>query len=335
MATINDIARIAKVSKSTVSRVINNYPDVNEETRKKIIKIMQENNYWPTTVARSLSTNKSYTIGMFVPTNLNHFFFREVIQGIEYTLGELGYDLLYFTHQKRLKYYIDTGIRFNFVEKSIDKNVDGVIMLAFNTTNISRFDYLVKSNIPTVFVDIKLAGKNTTYVTSDNVGGARKAIKYLYTLGHRDIGILLGPPEVFPSLERDRGCKEIFKELGLTLNQDWIFRVEYLHEEGYKTMQKILAMDKRPTAIFAEDMIAVGAIRAIRDSGMSVPEDFSVIGFDNIELSHHYDLTSVNQSQYKMGENVARILMKIIDGEEYKPAILPVEIVKRNSCRPI
>lgn len=333
MVTINDIARIANVSKSTVSRVINNYPDVNEKTRQRIIKIMQDNNYWPNTVARSLSTNKSYTIGMFVPTNLNNFFFREVIQGIEYTLGELGYDLLYFTHQKSLKYYIDTGIKFNFVEKSIDKNVDGLIMLGFNTSNIERFADLIKSNIPTVFIDVKLESENSTYVMSDNYGGARKAIKYLNQLGHRDIGIIIGHSEVQPSTERYRACVDTFTELGLKLNQDWIFRVEYLMEEGYSTMQDILEMKERPTAIFAEDMIAIGAIRAIRDSGLNVPDDFSIIGFDNIELSSHYNLTTINQSQYDLGGVASRLLMKLINKEKTEPVIVPVDIVKRGSCK--
>ncbi|MFW5981673.1 MAG: LacI family DNA-binding transcriptional regulator [Halanaerobiaceae bacterium] len=335
MVTINDIANIAKVSKSTVSRVINNYPDVNEKTRERIEKIMLENNFWPNTVARSLSTNKSYTIGMFVPTNLNNFFFREVIQGIEYTLGELGYDLLYFTHQKSLRYYIDTGIKFNFVEKSFDKNIDGVIMLGFNTSNIERFNHLIKSNIPTIFLDIKLEGKKSSYVISRNKEGAYKAIKYLYERGHKDIGIFLGPPTVQPSLDRRIGCEDAFKEFGLNFNPDWSFTVDFLHQEGYRAMKRMMAMEKQPTAIFAEDIIAIGVIRAVRDAGMNVPDDFSVIGFDNIELSFHYNLTTINQAQYEMGENAARILMKIINGEEYKPLELAVELVERGSCRDI
>lgn len=333
MATIKDIAKLASVSKSTVSRVINNYPDVNDETRERIIKIMKKNNYWPKTVARSLSTNKSYTIGLFVPTNMNNFFFREVIQGIEYTLGELGYDLLYFTHQKNVKYYIDTGIKFNFVEKSIDKHVDGLIMLGFNTTNMDRFKDLINSDIPTVFIDIKLESNNSTYITSENFQGGCKAIKYLYEKGHSDIAILLGNPEVQPAVDRYKGCEKAFEKLGLELNHDWNFRLEYLHEEGYQAMNKILAMNKRPTGIFAEDMIAIGVIRAIRDAGLNVPEDFSIIGFDDIELSYHYNLTTVSQDQYGIGAAASKSLIKIINGEKFKPSILPVDIIIRDSCR--
>lgn len=333
MITIKDIARLANVSKSTVSRVINNYPDVNKETKERIIKIMQKNNYWPKTVARSLSTNKSYTIGLFVPTNMNNFFFREVIQGIEYTLGDLGYDILYFTHQKSVKYYIDTGIKFNFVEKSIDKHVDGLIMLGFNSTNMERFQDLVDSDIPTVFIDIKFESKRSSYVTSNNYDGACKAVKYLYDLGHRDIGILLGKPEVQPCTERYQGSLETFKKLGLNINKDWVFRLEYLHEEGYQAMKKILAMSKKPTAIFAEDMIAIGVIQAIRDAGFSVPEDFSVMGFDNIELSSHYQLTTINQDQYAMGAVASETLVKIINREPFCPSILPVELLVRKTCQ--
>lgn len=333
MATINDIAKLANVSKSTVSRVINNYPDVNEKTKKKIIKIMQENNYWPNTMARSLSTNKSYTIGMFVPTNLNNFFFREVIQGIEYTLGKHGYDLLYFTHQKTVKYYIDTGIKFNFVEKSFDKNVDGVIMVGFNMKNIGRFDNLVNSKMPTVFLDLPITGEKASYIISDNKAGAARGIDYLINLGHRDIGLLVGPEEVKPTQDRLAGCKSAFKKQGLQLKKDRIYNIEYAIEDGYRVMQKILKDPVQPTAFFGEDMIIIGAIRAVQDAGLKVPDDFSFVGFDNIELSYHYNLTSVNQDQYKMGEKASELLMKIINEEEFNPIVLPVDFVERTSCR--
>ncbi|QTL99046.1 substrate-binding domain-containing protein [Iocasia frigidifontis] len=333
MATINDIAKLANVSKSTVSRVINNYPDVNEKTKQKIIKIMQENNYWPNTMARSLSTNKSYTIGMFVPTNLNNFFFREVIQGIEYTLGKHGYDLLYFTHQKTMRFYMDTGIKFNFVEKSSDKNVDGIIMLGFNMKNIARFNKLIKSKIPTVFIDVKLTGERASYIISDNEKGAIKAVEYLISLGHQKIGLLLGPEEVKPTQDRLSGCKKVFEKYGLQVKTDWLYHTEYTLEDGYKSMKEILTMTDRPTAIFGEDMMVIGAIRAARDAGLSVPEDISFVGFDNIELSYHYNLTSVNQDQYKMGEKASELLMKIINEEEFNPIVLPVNFVERTSCR--
>lgn len=333
MATINDIAKLANVSKSTVSRVINNYPDVNENTKKKIIKIMQEENYWPNTMARSLSTNKSYTIGLFVPTNLNNFFFREIIQGIEYTLGKHGYDLLYFTHQKTVKYYIDTGIKFNFVEKCFDKNVDGVIMLGFNMKNIERFDNLIQSKIPTVFVDIKLSGAKSSYIISDNERGAITALEYLIKLGHRDIALMLGPKQVKPTQDRFKACEEVFAKYNLELKKEWAYNIEYTLEEGYRTMEQILKLPEKPTAVFGEDMIIIGAMRAVQDAGLSIPDDISFVGFDNIELSYHYNLTTINQEQYKMGEEASELLMRIINKKQFQPVVLPVNLVERGSCK--
>ncbi|MCG8515961.1 MAG: LacI family transcriptional regulator [Halanaerobiales bacterium] len=333
MITINDIARMANVSKSTVSRVINNYPDVNEKTKKRIIKIMKENHYWPNTIARSLTTNKSYTIGMFVPTHLNHFFFREVIEGIEFAFGEMGYDLLLFTNQQMLKYDFDTGIKLNYLEQCLNKNVDGVIMLGFNMKNIERFNHLINSAVPTVFIDLNLSGSSSSYLMSNNFDGARQAVYYLNGLGHQKIAFFLGPEEVKPAQERLSGFQQAFRELQLDYRAEWIFREDYTYQNGSKMMQKILAMKNRPSVIFGQDIFAVGAIRALRAQGYSVPGDFSVMGFDNIEIAEHYNLTSVNQQQLEMGKKSAQLLLQIINQEDFKPIVLPVEIVERNSCK--
>ena len=333
MTTINDIAQEANVSKSTVSKVINDYPGVKKETREKVIEIMQKNNYWPNSVARSLSNNKSKLIGMFVPSHLNNFFFRVVIRGLEEVFGKKGYDLVYFTNES----WDEKALDFSYVEKCQDRNVDGAMLMGFGDVDETQFNRLVDSDLPSVFIDRDLIGKNTSYVVSDNVGGAENAVEYLYNLGHRKIGMILGPSGLKPSHDRFLGFQQILKKFNLRYESDWIFNDNYDHPQksGYRYMQEYLKLKDRPTAIFAEDMFAIGAMRCLHDEGYQVPADFSIIGFDNIDLSEHYQLTTINQQKYKMGKKAAQLLLSIIEGENFSPVILPTNLIERQSCKEI
>ncbi|MFW5981488.1 MAG: LacI family DNA-binding transcriptional regulator, partial [bacterium] len=249
LKTINDIARIAKVSKATVSKVINDYPDVNENTKSRVLKIMREHNYWPNATARSLSTNKSLTIGIFDPSRLNNFFFREVFEGVEFTLGENGYDIIYFTNKR----WGDTWVEFSFTEKCHNRNVDGVLLMGFGEIEPGYFTNLLNSDIPTVAVDLDLVGKNASYVMSDNVNGARMAVEYLYKMGHRKIGMIMGPGGFKPAKDRFLGFQTKINELGLKYNPDWILSGEYDQKTSYEYLEKIMYLSDRPTAIFSED----------------------------------------------------------------------------------
>lgn len=331
MTTINDIARIANVSKSTVSKVLNNYPGVKEETKEKIFKIMKQNNFWPNSVARSLSTNKSFTIGIFDPIRLNNFFFREVFEGIEKILGEEGYDILYFTN----KQWEDSWVKFSFREKCMNRSVDGVLMMGFGKVDPSQFDGLLNSDIPTVFIDLDLVGSNTSYVTSNSIEGAQTAIKYLAGLGHKKIAMIKGPTGFKLADDRFIGYQKTLQELNLEYNSEWVFSREYSIETGYNAMNKLLNMKKQPTAIFAEDIFAIGAIKALRDNGLNAGDNFSIIGFDNIELAQHYGLTTISQDQIGLGEAASKLLLKIINKKNFSPIILPTKLIERETCREI
>ncbi|MFW5995836.1 MAG: LacI family DNA-binding transcriptional regulator [Halanaerobiaceae bacterium] len=333
MVTINDIARKANVSKSTVSKVINNYPGVKDETREKVLKVMQENNYWPNAVARSLSTSKSYIIGMFVPSHLNNFFFREVIRGVEEVFGEMGYDLLYFTNER----WDEKGVDFSYVEKCQNRNVDGAMLMGFGDVEETQFACLVDSDIPTVFIDRAMTGNKTSYLISDNKGGAQTAVKYLYQCGHRKLGIFTGPRALKTARDRLVGFRETVEELDLSSKPEWFFSADYdrAEENGYEFMEEILSLKEKPTAVFGEDMFLIGAIKCLRERGLDVPKDFSFVGFDNIELSRHYKLTTVSQKKLDMGRSAARLLLSIMEEEVYSPVVMPTELVERNSCRPL
>ena len=331
MTTIKDIARMADVSKSTVSKVINDYPGINKETRKKILKIMEENNYFPNATARSLSTKISKTIGIFDPGRLNNFFFRDVMEGIEDYLGKKGFNILYFTN----KAWGETWVNFSFTEKARNRNVDGVLMMGFGDIDLAQFKKLVQSSIPAVFIDIELEGKRTTYITSDNAAGARSAVEYLYKKGHKKIGIIRGPYGFKPADKRFKGYREKLNELGLTYIPDWVFSREYFQREGKKCINSFLKMSDLPTAFFCQDIFAVGAIKELQKRGYRIPEDFSFVGFDDIELSEHYGLTTIRQKKEKIGREAARTLLNIIYDEEFSPVIVPTELVERSSCKKI
>ncbi|MEJ6950131.1 LacI family DNA-binding transcriptional regulator [Natronospora cellulosivora (SeqCode)] len=328
LKTINDIAKLANVSKATVSKVINDYPDVNKDTKRKILKIMREHNYWPNATARSLSTNKSLTIGIFDPSRLNNFFFREVFEGVEYTLGTHGYDILYFTNKR----WGDTWVDFSFTEKCYNRNVDGVLLMGFGQIESDYFARLLNSDIPTVAVDLDIVGKNASYVMSDNVNGARLAVEYLYKMGHEKIGMIMGPSGFKPAKDRFLGFQKTINKLGLRYNSDWVLSGEYGQKTGFEYIERILKLEDRPTAIFSEDIFSIGIINALKKKKMFVPKDFSLVGFDNIELSKHYNLTTIDQNQFNLGKAASELLLKILNKENFSPVIMPASLVERGSC---
>ena len=335
MKTINDIARITGVSTSTVSRVLNNHPSVSPRTRTKVIEVIKKCDYRPNAIARSLTTKKSYTIGMFgaifPETNyvfhLNNDFFKDIIYGFEVVLGEKGYDLLYFTN---------VNLRdLSFTDKCRNRNVDGAIFLGFSKDTPNLADFL-KEEIPAVFIDTNITAKRVSYVTSTNVLGAGQAVNYLYQLGHQKIGFIRGIKGQSTAQERIKGFKQALVEKGLRYNQDWVISGSYSREHGYWAMNKILENKSIPTAIFCQDLIAFGAYKAVKEHGLKIPEDISIIGFDDIDMCSYVNppLTTIRQDRYRMGRAVGTLLLDIIDfNDDISPIRVPTEIVERDSCR--
>ncbi len=334
MTTIKDIAKKAGVSVTTVSRVINNYTDVSEKTKEKVISIMKAENYQPSAVARSLSTNKSYSVGVFFTDHLNtglrHPFFREVIYGLEKTFSENGYDLIFFAHAK-------WGSSYSYTEKCKNRHVDGTVLMGMPRTD-PNLDNLINSNIPTTFVDLDIVGKNASYVISDNVQGASIAVEYFHQLGHKRIGMIMGQSITRPAQDRLIGFQKSIRKVGLEYRSDWIIDGEFSEEGGYESMKGILALDRKPTGIFCQsDEMAIGAMRAIEEAGYKVPDDFSIIGFDDIEISRYVrpTLTTVQQDKFSLGQKAAELLLQMINSPEmnHSPIFLPTKLVVRESCK--
>lgn len=334
MTTIKDIAKKAGVSVTTVSKVINNYSDVSERTKAKVISIMKAENYQPSAVARSLTTNRSYSIGVFFTDHLNtglrHPFFREVIYGLEKTLNENGYDLIFFAHPK-------WGDSYSYVEKCKNRHVDGTILMGMfkDDPNLTS---LISAKIATVFVDLDIVGENASYVISDNIQGASLAVKYLHQLGHEKIGMIMGQTITTPAQDRLIGFQNTLAQLDLESVTEWIIEGEFSELGGYQSMKKILELSKKPTAIFSHsDKMAIGAMKAVEEAGYQVPADFSIIGFDDIEISRYVrpTLTTIQQDKFSLGQRAAEMLLMMINNPEkdYPPVVLPTKLIARDSCR--
>ncbi|NMB20468.1 MAG: LacI family transcriptional regulator [Firmicutes bacterium] len=329
MTTIADIAARAKVSKSTVSKVLNNYKGVSHETRERVHRIVTECGYFPNTTARSLITNRSKLIGLFLASQLNDPFFREVIDGIEKTLGPLGYDILYLYTPA----HCCDGQPIGYVEKVKTRTVDGVIFLGFVKDELSQFDRILESDIPSVFLDLDLVGPYASYVMSDNLESGFMAADYLIKLGHSKIGLLDGTHVSKPAQDRFAGFGLALADRKVAYNPNWVFRGEFSAEAGYQGMQSLLDLPDVPTAIVAQDSMAVGAMEALRQRGKRVPEDMSIVGFDDMEFSRYCGLTTVRQHKDRMGEAASKLLLKIIRQESFAPVTIGTTFVERGSCQ--
>ncbi|MGC8765625.1 MAG: LacI family DNA-binding transcriptional regulator [Brevinematia bacterium] len=332
MVRMCDVAKRAGVSIMTVSRVVNGVKGkVSEETRKKVLKIIKELNYYPNFVGRALHGSRLKIIGVISPLItagiiLENPFYYELIMGIEEVCTERGYDVMISTRKKprNLDYFR------NFYERKLD----GIIIVAPNINTID-FDLIEKDQIPVVLVGERTKRK-VGYVDADNEEGGFLAVKYLYEKGHRDIAIVTGVPTMRNSIDRLQGFKKGMKQYNLEVNEDWIITGNFTYEGGVAAVNSIMKQKKRPTAVFCtNDLSALGFINQAKKYGIKIPDDISVIGFDNISASQYSSppLTTIKQPIFQMGKASAESLLNRINDREMigEGRIFPVEIVERES----
>src|SRR4051794_34167713 len=340
--TIRELARLSGVSIGTVSRALNGYTDVRPETRERIVRLAEELDYTPSASARTLVTQRSHVVGVFLDTgeghpDLQHPFFHEVLAGIQETAGAQGFDLLLFATEQPGNGY---G-RHNYVKRCRHHNVDGVILMGVDH-NDEEVRRLTASTIPTIGVDVQLSGRATSYVCSDNVAGGALAVEHLAALGHRRIAVIHGPTDTLAGLDRLKGYRNGLQAVGLAYRDEYVAQGDFYVDAGHEAAARLLALDEPPTAIVAaSDLMAVGAIRAAAERGLAVPGDLSVVGFDDIMLAAHLQpgLTTLRQDKAGLGAAAARALMAMTSGtgdESEKPAppILPVQLVTRGTPAP-
>jgi LacI family transcriptional regulator len=338
--TIRQLARISGVSIGTVSRALNGYADVSPETRERVMRLARELDYTPAAAARSLKTQRSHVIGVILDTgeghpDLQHPFFHEVLVGLKNTIGASGYDLLLFASEQPANGY---GTH-SYLKRCRHHLVEGAVLMGTDPED-PEVRRLVRSDLPTVGVDVELEGPATTFVISDNVDGGSRAVRHFHSLGHRRIATITGLLETRPGADRLRGYRQAMQACGLAYRDEYIGYGDFYVESGRRAMAELLSLDEPPTAVFAaSDMMALGAIRAAGDAGLNVPADVSVIGFDDIQLADHMNppLTTVRQDKAGLGVSAGSALVRLIDGEQdavTQYTVLPVELVRRGSTRP-
>jgi LacI family transcriptional regulator len=334
--TIRELARQAGVSVGTVSRALNGYTDVRPETRERIMRLARELDYTPAAAARSLVTRRSHVIGVFLETgeghpDLQHPFFHEVLAGLKQRVGAEGFDLLLFASERPGNGYGP----HSYLKRARHHNVDGCVLMGLDP-EASEVRRLVRAGLPCVGVDVVLDGPRAEAVTSENEAGAAVAVRHLHELGHRRIATVTGMLESRPGMDRLRGYRSAIQELGLAYRDDLVVYGDFYAESGRAAAARLLALDEPPTAVFAaSDLMAIGAVRAVAEAGLRVPEDLSIVGFDDIQLASHVNppLTTLRQDKPGLGAAAGDALVALIAGDPDRPPLrmLPVELVVRGS----
>jgi len=327
-ATIKDIAERAGVSVATVSRVLNDFTSVAEETRIAVQDAINELNY------KKHPLGKVKTIGLIIP-DLNSMFFPIVLKGIEEVLSDKNYTIL-LSYTKN-----DPKIEKNAIDNLLLKRVRGVIILGGTRLIQSRSINLktLGEKLPLLTINDNILGSNIISVMADEINGAYKAVNYLFSLGHRKIALVNGLSDLVAFRNKLEGYKNALTDNNIEINNDYIVEVDQFEESGYSGTKRILDLDDRPTAIFTgSDQIAIGAYKAIYESGHLIPKDFSVISISNIPISSQLypELTTIDNFPYKTGKLAAEIMIKAIEEDNKQRRILiDPQLVVRNSCRSI
>ncbi|MYL62161.1 substrate-binding domain-containing protein [Bacillus hwajinpoensis] len=328
MANMTDVAKLANVSTATVSRVIQNPEAVKEKTRVKVLQAIEELNYQPNILARYFRRTETKTILVVVPSIMNNVF-PQMIAGIDLIANQYGYKvLLGNTYQEPEKAY-------SYIEELKQKQVDGMILLTTKLDNDVIKD--IADRYPVVLTSDFIDGLNVPTVAIDNISSSREAVEHLLQLGHRRVGMITGPLNSLLSRDRLKGYRQALLANEIEIESVLIQEGDHSYDSGYNQMNKFLALDDQPTAIFAaNDSMAMGAIKAVKDQGHRVPEDVAVVGFDNIQFSEIFEpaLTTIAQPLIEMGKRSMELLLKQIKGEPLtkKQHVLDTKLIIRDSC---
>jgi len=336
VATLKDISKATGFSITTVSRALNDYDDVSDETKQKINITAQKLNYSPNIIAQNLVMKKSKTIGIIV-SNLkregvkNNLVF-ETLCGVYDTLEALDYEfILLSTSSTKQK-------NQTFSQICSQKQLAGVIVQGLKIGD-PYLEEAKNSNIPCVLIDIPVTGAVMKYVTSNQQASVKNAIKYLYRLSHRYIAYVNGTKDAHVSGERKQGYEQALLELGLDINPEYTIQGDFDEDIAKKNITPFLINHPEVTAIVcASDVMAVGVLQAAKDLDIKVPTQLSIIGFDNILLTKYItpSLTTIAQSPYEMALEAAKLLIDLIEEPENEkmPKIIQNELIIRNSTAP-
>lgn len=330
--TIRDVAKKAGVGVGTVSRVLNQSPSVSEATREKVLSAIAELKYMPSPIARRLSIGKTMTIGVVTP-----FFTRssyvERLRGVESVLSQSEYDFIIYnveTVERRDKYFLEIPRK---------ERIDGMMIMSLLPTDEDACRF-ANAQVPTILVDA--VHPQIGHVIIDDVDGGYKATMHLIELGHRKISYLSdymknSPFHFSPVQDRYQGYRNALADAGIIYNPEYYKQSELSEKEAQRMALEVLSLPDPPTAIFAySDTQAFGVLRAAQELGIEVPEQLSVIGYDDIELAEYLNLTTIRQNLFLSGVKGAELMLTAVSGHNTTPQqiILPTQLMVRRTTAP-
>jgi len=332
MATIKDVARLANVSITTVSRVINNKSEgVSEETRQRVLQVMENLNYQPNRVARGLVTRRTNTLGLILPDITNPFF-PEIARAVEDTANKHGYNIILCNTDDRS----DKEELYIRVLKS--KCVDGIVFTSSTTPVFRHVRQLRHYKMPFVLLDRYFYDEQLPGVYTDGCQGMHEITRFVLEMGHREIAYIGGPNEAPNSMYRYAGFERALKDFGLALDKELIVEGNYKISGGREGVLELLGRGRDFTAVVcANDLMAVGAMEELKGAGFRIPEDVSVTGFDDIPMAKYVEpkLTTVAQPCYQMGEMATELLIKLIEEKPIEDVVITLKprLIIRDSVK--
>jgi LacI family transcriptional regulator len=331
--TIYDVAREAGVSMATVSRVVNGNPNVKPTTRKKVMAAIERLGYRPNAVARGLASKKTTTVGVIIP-DISSMFFSELARGIEDIATMYKYNIILCNSDQRL------DKELQLINTMLEKQVDGLLFMGAEIKE-DHMQVFSTASVPVVLAATRDADNILPSVTIDHYQAGYDATEALLSRGHKRIAMITGPlDDPLGGLLRFEGYKKALADAGISFDESLAMNGNYRHDAALRAMTQFLSLKNPPTAVFAaSDEMAIGAIHAVQDAGLSVPEDIEVIGFDNTRLAEMVRprLTTVVQPMYDIGAVAMRLLTKYMNNEhvEEHVVLLPHRIEYRQSTRPL
>ena len=331
MPTVHDVAKRAGVAPITVSRVINNSGYISDVTRKRVEASIKELGYVPNTLARGLRSKQTHTLALVV-TDITNPYFTLMARGVEDVAGASNYTVIYCNTDE-----FETKEE-KYANILVQRQVDGMLLVPAGG-NGKTTKFLETNHINVVVLDRRVSGVKADFVCSDSKDGSYRLIKLLIGLGHKRIAIITGPEKVSTAVDRVAGYQQALSEAGL-IECELIYYGAFNQQSGYEITKQLMAQSPKPTAIFgANNFIVLGIIKALSELELKVPEDVSVVGFDDFPefMLVRPFFTAAIQPAYEMGRLATELLLKRLMGERsggFQRIILPIEIVERESSGP-
>jgi len=338
---IEEIARKANLSRSTVSRVINNHPSVRDETRAAVLKVIEEMGYFPNAAARSLKSRRSSTIGVLV-YNIAQPFWAGIFSGIEDGVSDSGYGLILSNSKSHLDVHDFRNEYRKNLRNLVQRGVDGIVIALANNLKTEDVDFLESSGIPFVIVQNHLDDPRVSSVNVNNVTGARRAAEHLIGLGHERIVHAAGPLDSGIYQDRMKGFLDAMEGASLPVTGDSVMQCGSLFGDGYWFMKRLISQNAGVTAVvMVNDVSAYGACLAAREEGVSIPGDLSIVGFDwlprHLDIARLLpDLTTMHQPAGDIGAAAVRMLLRKLGGDNVpEQEEFELELHEGATCRRI